>query len=189
MNKSEELTNAITQLCDKLNDTDFSNDILQNIDSNTGIIIGTAIHYNNLLTVINTWQSMMQATHNIDEVTIFIQDHTIQNTINAVNAIYNAFNSYTSNRNVQQINSIAGHVQNLKAYMLYFVPYFKNKSVANIIKKQWEFTEEKNRINKYLYESKKLSESLEKKDKEIDEFYNQLLVKADESSDIGIKGH
>ena len=105
MNTSEELTNAITQLCDKLNDTDFSNDILQNIDSNTGIIIGTAIHYNNLLTVINTWQSMMQATHNIDEVTIFIQDHTIQNTINAVNAIYNAFNSYTSNRNVQQINS------------------------------------------------------------------------------------
>ena len=183
MNKSEELIDAITKLYDKLNDTDFSNDISQNIDSNTGIITGTSINYNNLLTIINTWQLMIQATRNVNEIIVFIQDNIVQSTINSINTIYNGFHSYSSNRNVQTINNIAGHIANLKSYMPHFIPYFKNKNVAKVIKKQWEFTEEKTRINNYLTESKKLSETLQKKDEVIDEFYQKLLKNTEEDSD------
>ncbi len=85
--KSLELETAIKALHTKLNDVDFSNKLSQIVDPATGIIQGTKVNYNDLLTIVNSWQTMVESTTDLDKITIFIGEAILQNAINSLTDI------------------------------------------------------------------------------------------------------
>ena len=106
-----------------------------------------------------------------------------------VQRFLNRFNQYDANpANIQTIVDSKGSIENLKSYMIHFIPYFKNKNAIKIIEEQWKFTKEKEQINKYLDEAKKIAADLQQKSKAINEFHQKLTNdNSDPSKEVGIK--
>lgn len=183
--KSLELETATKVLHTKLNDADFSNKLSQIVDPSTGLIQGTKVNYNDLLTIVNSWQTMLESATDLDKITIFIGEAILQNAINSLTDIFNRFNQYDANpNNIHSIVDSKGSIENLKSYMIHFVPYFKNKNATKIIEEQWKFTKEKEQINKYLDEAKKIVADLQQKSKAINEFHQKLT---NDNIEVGIK--
>ena len=186
--KSLELTTSIETLHKKLNDTDFSNKIFQITNSDTGLIEGTQVNYNNLLTIVNSWYTMIKSCKNLDKIIIFINDNTLQNAINSFNEIYTKFNQYDSNPNIQKIVESKNIIDNVKSYMIHLTPHIENKGSNKLIEEQWKFTKEKEQINKYLDDSKKIAADLQQKSTAINDFHQKLINEnTDPSKEIGIK--
>lgn len=186
--KSLELTTSIETLHKKLNDTDFSNKIFQITNSDTGLIEGAQVNYNNLLTIVNSWYTMIKSCENLDKIIIFINDNTLQNAINSFNEIYTKFNQYNSNPNIQKIVESKSIIDNVKSYMIHLTPHIENKGSNKLIEGQWKFTKEKEQINKYLDDSKKIAADLQQKSKAINDFHQKLINEnTDPSKEIGIR--
>lgn len=187
--KSLELETAIKVLHKKLNDVDFSNKLSQVIDPATGLIQGTKVNHNDLLTIVNSWNAMVESATDLDKITIFVNETTLQNAISSLTDIFNRFNQYDANpANIQTIVESKNSIETLKSYMIHFIPHFKNKNAIKIIEEQWKFTKEKEQINKYLDEAKKIAADLQQKSKAINEFHQKLTNdNNDPSKEVGIK--
>ena len=127
--KSLELETSIKILHTKLNDVDFSNKLSKVIDPATGLIQGTKVNYNDLLTIVNSWNVMVESATDLDQITIFVNETTLQNAINSLTDILNRFNQYDTNpANIQIIVESKNSIETLKSYMIHFIPRFKIKT-------------------------------------------------------------
>ena len=169
--KSLELKEALKNLHTKLNDADFSNELFQMVNPDTGFIQNTKVNYKDLLTIVNSWQTMLESATDLDKIIIFINEDILTTVRNSLTEIFNQFN----NRNyIHLIARSTNYIETLKQYMPYLVPYFKNENTTKIIEEQWKFTKEKEQINNYLNEAKKTATDLQEKSKTINEFYQNL---------------
>ena len=183
--KAEELKNAITNLFNKLNDIDFSKAISMKVNSDTRFIEGTQVNYKEFFVMINSWYSMIESQNDLNEIVIFVPKGILNSILNNLNDIYQALNRYqVQNQSfVSSVNNLPTYTESLKQQMAHLIPYFKNKNVAKVIKKQWEFTAEKEKINEYFTKSEELYTTLQKREEAINDFYDKLFLRAEEDSE------
>jgi len=191
--KLAELKERTLKVKNLIEDENLKNVLEANLNNENGIINGTAFNYRDFLVCLNTWNTNVIEADNYLELSPFIDLKNIDNIITGFNNIFNALTAYKNNNfnlnHLQTNQNPQVNFDNLKSYMLFFLPYVKG-DIAKATKKQWDFRKEQEAINKHQADAKKLYEDLKEKEKEITEFHSKLLDNNSSTTDEkrGIKG-